>query len=89
MPVPVAFTTIVPVGVVQVGCVTVGAIKFGCGFTTTVAVTGVPEQPLAIGVIVNVTVSGAFVVLVRLPLIVPEPFAAIPVTVAVLSLVQL
>ena len=38
---------------------------------------------------VNVTVTGAKVVLVKLPLIVvPDPLAAIPVTVATLSLVQ-
>ena len=50
---------------------------------------GVPGQPLAVGVIVNVTVIGALVVLVKVPLILPDPLAAIPVTVAVLSLVQL
>ena len=66
----------------------------GIGFTTTVAVTGVPVQvtPALVydGVIVKVTVIGAAVVLVNEPLIdVPEPLAAIPVTVAVLSLVQL
>ena len=38
---------------------------------------------------VNVTVIGALVVLVKLPLISPVPLAAIPVTVPVLSLVQL
>ena len=38
---------------------------------------------------VNVTVTGEFVVLFRMPLILPEPLAAIPVTVATLSLVQL
>ena len=37
----------------------------------------------------NVTVTGAFVVLVRLPEISPVPLEAIPVTVAVLSRVQL
>ena len=59
------------------------------GFTNTVAVIGVPGQLLAEGVIVNVTVIGAAVVLVNAPLILPEPLAAIPVTVATLSLVQL
>jgi len=44
---------------------------------------------LAVGVIVKVTVNGALVVLVNVPLILPEPLAAIPVTVAVLFLVQL
>jgi hypothetical protein len=65
------------------------ATAFGVGFTNTVAVIGVPEQPLAVGVIVNVTVTGALVVLNKLPLISPEPLPAIPVTVPVLSLVQL
>ena len=47
-----------------------------------------PTQPLAVGVIVNVTVIGAKVVLVNVPLISPDPLAAMPVTVPVLSLVQ-
>ena len=38
---------------------------------------------------VNVTVTAALVVFVNAPLILPAPLAAIPVTVAVLSLVQL
>ena len=40
--------------------------------------TGVPGQPLAVGVIVKVTVTGAFVVLVSIPLIVPVPSVAAP-----------
>ena len=53
------------------------------------AVVDGPGQPLAVGVMVNVTVTGAFVVLVKVPVIgVPEPLAAMPVTVALLSLVQ-
>ena len=59
------------------------------GLTSTVAVTGVPGQPLAVGVMVNVTVMGALVVLVKVPLILPAPLAAIPVAVATLSLTQL
>ena len=59
------------------------------GFTNTVAVIGSPGHPLAVGVIVNVTVIGAFVVLVKVPEIFPLPLPAIPVTPAVLSLVQL
>ena len=39
--------------------------------------------------IVKVTVTGDTVVLVSVPLILPVPFAAIPVTVTVLFLVQL
>lgn len=65
------------------------AIAVGVGFTSTVAVMDEPVQPLAVGVIVKVTVIGAVVVLVRVPLISPEPLAAMPVTDTVLSLVQL
>jgi hypothetical protein len=65
------------------------AFTGGNGFTITVAVIGVPGQLLAVGVIVNVTVTGALVVFVNAPLISPEPLAAIPVTVPVLFLVQL
>ena len=65
------------------------AIALGVGFTKTVAVIGVPVQPLAFGVIVKVTVTGAVVVLVSVPVMFPLPLAAIPVTLAVLFLVQL
>jgi hypothetical protein len=65
------------------------AFTVGVGFTATAAVMGAPGQPLAVGVIVNVTVIKAFVVFVNAPLISPLPLAAIPVTVAVLFLVQL
>lgn len=57
--------------------------------TITVAVIGVPGQPLADGVIVKVTVTGDVVVLVNVPLMLPVPLAAIPVAVAVLFRVQL
>ena len=50
---------------------------------------GAPGQPFAVGVIVNVTVTGPKVVLVSVPLILPVPLAVMPVTVALLSLVQL
>jgi len=43
---------------------------------------------VAVGITVKVTVMGATVVLVRLPLISPVPLAGIPVTRALLSLVQ-
>ena len=46
-------------------------------------------QPLAVGVMVNVTVTGAVVVLVNAPVMLPDPLAAMPVAAAVLSLVQL
>ena len=56
--------------------------------TITVAVLGSPEQPLAHGVIVKVTVTGAPVLLVNVPEILPLPAFAIPV-IAGISLVQL
>ena len=65
------------------------ATAFGVGFTNTVAVMADPGHPFAVGVIVKVTVSGAFVVLVKLPPMLPLPLAGMPVTVAVLSSVQL
>ena len=61
----------------------------GIGLTVTVAVVVGPVQPLALGVIVKVTVIGALAALVRDPEIgEPAPLAGIPVTVATLSLVQ-
>ena len=64
------------------------ATAFGVGLTKTVAVIAAPGQPFAVGVIVKVTVIGALVVLVSEPDMLPEPDAAIPVTVPELSLVQ-
>ena len=82
--------TIVVIGrLLQIVCDDGDAVAFGVGLTNTVAVTGVPGQPLAVGVMVKVTVIGIFTVLVSVPLMLPAPLAAIPVTVAVLSLVQL
>ena len=66
-----------------------GQVMVGRGLTVAVAVIGVPLQPFALGVIVKVTVTGAAVKLVRKPEISPLPLPAIPITVAVLSLVQL
>ena len=60
----------------------------GVGFTSTVAMIGVPVQPLALGVMVKVTSSWAKVVLTNVPLISPLPFEAIPVIVVVASRVQ-
>lgn len=66
------------------------ATALGVGLTNTVAVMGAPKQPLASGVMVKVTVIGALVVLTNVPIISPTPLAGIvPVTVPVLSLVQL
>ena len=64
------------------------AVASGVGFTSTVAVIGVPMQPLALGVMVNVTSTGAKVVLVNVPLISPLPLEAMPVMVAVASRIQ-
>ena len=64
------------------------AVASGVGLTNTVAVIGVPVQPLALGVMVNVTSTGAKVVLVNVPLISPTPLEARPVIVAVASRVQ-
>ena len=59
------------------------------GLTTTVAIIDAPVDPLAVGVMVNVTVMGAVVVFVKAPaMLLPDPVAAMPVTEAVLSLVQ-
>ena len=60
----------------------------GVGFTRTVDIIVEPVHPFAAGVIVNVTVTGAKVVLVSVPLMSPLPEAAIPVTIATLSLVH-
>ena len=60
----------------------------GMGFTVMVKVSGVPVQPLAVGVTVMVALMGALVVLVAVKAaIFPDPLAASPM--AVLSLVQL
>ncbi len=64
------------------------ATATGAGFINTVAVIGAPGQTFAVGIIVKVTVIGEAVVFVKAPLIFPEPLAGIPVTVTVLSLVQ-
>ena len=60
----------------------------GVGLTSTVAVIGAPVQPLALGVMVNVTSTDAKVVLVNVPVIFPTPMEAMPVMVEVASRVQ-
>ena len=82
-------TTCAMVAPEQIVCVNGVATAFGIGFTNTVAVIGAPVTPLAVGVMVNVTVMGPVVVFVKAPMMLPVPVAAIPVTEAVLSLVQL
>ena len=68
------------------------ALFTGCGFTSIVAVIELPTQKVGVGpvgVIVKVTVIAEVVVLVKTaPVMFPAPLAAIPVTVAVLSLVH-
>lgn len=66
----------------------VGQVIVEFGFTITIAVVVGPGQPLAVGVIVNVTVCCAVVMLVSVPLMLPLPEAAMPVTFTVLFLVQ-
>ena len=70
-------------------CVSGVAVAAGPAFSTTVAVIGLPAHPLAVGVTVNVTVTGAPVVLINAPEIFPDPLSAIPVIEAALFLVQL
>ena len=67
------------------------ATASGIGLTITVAGTVVPSgQPEAlVGLMLNVTVTGALVVLVRVPMILPVPLAAMPVTAVILLRVQL
>ncbi len=68
----------------QMVCEAGVATTFGVGLTKTVAVIAAPGQLFAVGVIVKVTVIGALVVLVSVPDILPDPLAAMPVTVPVL-----
>ena len=83
-------TTLPQIPVVLFKVIFAGQVIVGTALTITVAVIGAPTQPVAVmvGVIVNVTVCGTVVILVSVPLISPVPLAAIPVTFAVLSLVQ-
>jgi hypothetical protein len=59
------------------------------GRTVSVAIIAGPSQPFILGIIVKVTVTGVVRVVVKVPLILPVPLAAIPVAVATLSLVHL
>jgi hypothetical protein len=70
----------------QTVCVEGVAVAVGLGLTRTEALL---EQLFVVGVMVKVTYNGEVVVLVNVPLMVPEPLFAIPVTPAVLFLVQL
>lgn len=62
------------------------ATATGAGLTNTFALLA---QLFVVGVMVKVTYNGAIVVFVKEPVILPEPFDAIPVTETVLFLVQL
>ena len=81
-------TIVLIVAAEQIVCEAGVATASGVGLTKTVAVIAAPGQLFAEGVIVNVTVTGALVVLVRFPKMLPDPEAAMPVALAVLSLVQ-
>ena len=59
-----------------------GTLAIGVGFTVILKVVAVPAQPLAVGVIVMVAVTGISVLLVAVnALISPIPFAAKPIEV--------
>lgn len=73
----------------QVVCNAGVATALGIGLTTTVTLKFGPVQPLAVGVIAKVINCGVFVLLIGMPLIVPDPPAAMPVILPVLSLLQL
>jgi len=89
VPLTAPVSTIVLIEVAeQIVCEAGVATAFGVGLTKTVAVIAAPGQLFAVGMIVKVTVTGALVVLVKEPDMLPEPEAAIPVTATALSLVQ-
>ena len=78
MPVVLLVSAIgVIVAPVQIGWLDGIATTFGVGLTTTVAVIAVPRHPSADGVMVKVTVMGAVVLLVRVPVIFPVPLVVI------------
>ena len=58
------------------------------GFTNTVTVIAVPGQLIAVGVIVKVTVIGAEVLLVNIPVIFPVPLVNIPPIPVIVGLVH-
>ena len=66
-----------------------GCVTTGNAFTVTLAVIDGPAQPPNEGIMVNVVVPATAPVLTNVPEILPVPEAAMPVKVAVLSLVQL
>lgn len=66
-----------------------GVFTLGVGRTVSVAIIAGPSQPLILGIMVKVTVTGVVAVVVNVPLILPVPLAAIPVAATTLSLVHL
>lgn len=64
------------------------AVTSGVGLTKTVAVAGLPGQPLAFAVTVNVTVTGFTEPLINVPEILPLPLLPIVPVMAGLSLTQ-
>jgi hypothetical protein len=81
VPATLPLNTIVTIGTAEQTVWLAGAATaFGVGLTVTVAVIAVPGQPLAVGVIVKVTVIAALVALVNVPFILPAPLLAMPVT---------
>ncbi len=81
-------TMVVMATLVHLLCEDGVAVATGVGSTVTVAVMFEPVQVPAVGVIVKVTVIGEVVVFTKVPLILPDPLLAIPVTVPVLLRVQ-
>lgn len=73
----------------QMVCEMGAGIATGFGYTRTSTIIGVPGQPLAVGVMVNVTVMGLLVLLSRFPLIFPLPLLPIVPVTPGLSLTQL
>ena len=90
VPATALLNAIVVIGPEQIVCVDGVATALGIGLTVMFTFVAGPLHPFAVGVIVKVVTCGVFVVLVSVPLIgEPLPLAAIPVTFAVLLLVQL
>ena len=72
----------------QILCDVGVAIAFGLGVTVRVTLKDVPGQPFAIGVIIEFTVWDMKVLFIGIPILSPEPFSAILVTLVKLSLVH-
>ena len=73
----------------QMVCAAGVATTLSDGLTRTLAEMGVPGQLFAVGVMLKNTVMVSLVLLVSVPLMLPLPLAAMPVTEPVLLRVQL